>query len=283
MTRLYLISGIVVGAILLQALVTRPPEIIWKEADSQKKDDSTMNKSSNLDRQQETPVEVSAPKTEDIQVLARRALENAANMTVPAQSSTKSKTVSYSTGTRLEVHNSQIQNGKLQVTLDGGTQVNIPIESISKIDPIETAKPETTDQIQQLLNRIHAGQTISDEEIQRWIESGEAEDFALRFPHSSNRDLIQKLAPVNQQKKISQNKAPPTINENDLDGWLSSIQDRISRNISSSQRTQLILEIDSKLAALQNSRNLTGNREKADRWSNRLRILKLDLIKGTGF
>ena len=91
MTRLYLISGIVVGAILLQTLVSRPPVIIWKEADSQKKADSTTTKSSNLDRQQATPAETSTPKTEDIQVLARRALESAANMTVTAQSATKSK------------------------------------------------------------------------------------------------------------------------------------------------------------------------------------------------
>ena len=282
MTRLYLLSGIVVGAILLQALVSRPPEILWQEPASLEKAAATGKTSSDSVTTSTTPSKTVDPPVEDVLSLARKALENAAALIPPGQSDSDTKIISTSQGTQLQIQNSEISNGKLEATLKDGVRINIPLDSISEINPFESSQ-DASDQTQILLNRIQSGKTIQDEELNRWIESGEAEDFALRFPHSTNRALAQILSPIDPQEKPSTTAAPSTSNVDDLESWTNSIREQISRDLPSSKRTQLVLEIDEKLAYLQKSTSLSGNREKATRWANRLRILKLDLIKSTGF
>ena len=66
--------------------------------------------------------------------------------------------------------------------------------------------------------------------------------------------------------------------------WMADVRSLMTRKVSGSKRTELLLEMDQRLSQLNRELSLSPqNREKITQFANRLRILKLDLIKSTGF
>ena len=142
-----------------------------------------------------------------------------------------------------------------------------------------TPPPPTADDTLALLLRTKQGDSISDQELENWLENDGAEELSTRYPLKSSIALSKAVRGPTDSKANTQNQIGENLDLDELDEWMSSVRDDISKGISSNQRTTLILEIDRWISLLQS----TATNEKISRWSNQLRILKLDLIKSTGF
>lgn len=285
MTRLYLISSIAVGAILLQFLVSRPPEIEWIQPDSSAAE-STVSATGNselspanivmdtVDLSQQSPV-----------IVGRKALQGFASLWDPELKNPQSSTrIHLKDGSSFDVHDAELLSGSLSITVSGDQKLQIPSERVNYFESVEFQAPAPIDPSLKLALRITAGEQISDAELRQWIESGEADAFVENYPHSTNRELHQLLNRNSSStaRKISNNNDP--VDTEELDEWMANVRDLMTRNVSSTQRTELVLEMDQRLSRL--NAQLTRspeNRTKITQFANRLRILKLDLIKSTGF
>ena len=282
MTRLYLISSIAVGAILLQVLVSRPPEVEWVDP-SEDLAETTGTVPANSGN---TPVirDDRRPVMEDRLQVARNALKNFPVIPATTAADGTILRLQLKDGSHFDVEEAIIQSGKIEASLNGSTLLQVPVEQIADLERSAAVLQENPDPSLTLIQSIQNGASVSDEQIRRWLDSGEAEAFVGNYPHSSNRKLARLLNPEENRsaQNSSQNQEP--IDTEELDEWMATVRDLMTRKVSSSRRTELVLEMDERLSQL--NAQLTrspANREKIVQFANRLRILKLDLIKSTGF
>ena len=283
MTRLYLISSIVTGAILLQFLTSRPPEVEWVQPEVSAETGLNQSASNN-----ESPVvngRPTKPQKDDPLTLARNALNDFAVLIGENKEEQESLTrLHLKDGSTFDVMNADLQNGEINVSLPGGQSLQISPGQVSHFEKVDHRQEESDDETFQILARINSGERVSDDELSQWLESGEAESFVEQYPHSSNRRLARHLNPIASSSTDVASSQQGPVDTDELDEWMADVRSLMTRKVSGSKRTELLLEMDQRLSQLNRELSLSPqNREKITQFANRLRILKLDLIKSTGF
>ncbi len=283
MTRLYLISSIVTGAILLQFLTSRPPEVEWVQPEVSA--ETSLNQP--VSNSESSAVNSRRPESHKVDplILARNALKDFAMLVAEEKVQPESLTrLHLKDGSTFDVNDTDLQKGEINVSLPGGQSLQISPDQVSHFEMIENRQKQSDDVTFQILTRIKSGDPVSDGELTQWLESGEAESFVEQFPHSSNRRLARHLNPIvaTSSDLASQQQGP--INTDELDEWMADVRTLMTRKVTGAKRTELLLEMDQRLSQLNRELSLSPqNRDKVTQFANRLRILKLDLIKSTGF
>lgn len=283
MTRLYLISSIVTGAILLQFLTSRPPEVEWVQPEVSA--ETSLNQPASNGKSPAVNGRPSEPQKDDPLLLARNALNDFADLIGKAKEEPDSLTrIHLKDGATFDVMDTDLQKGEINVSLPGGQSLQISPDQVSHFETVDYRQKESDDETFQILARIKSGERVSDEDLTQWMESGEAESFVEQYPHSSNRRLARHLNPiVSSSTDLAASQQGP-VDTDELDEWMADVRSLMTRKVSGSERTELLLEMDQRLSQLNRELSLSPqNREKITQFANRLRILKLDLIKSTGF
>ena len=283
MTRLYLISSIVTGAILLQFLTSRPPEVEWVQPEVSA--ETSLNQSASNGESPAVNGRPSKPQKDDPLLLARNALNDFAVLIGEAKEEPVFLTrLHLKDGSTFDVMDTDLQKGEISVSLPGGQPLQISPGQVSHFERVDNRQKGSDDVTFQILARIKSGERVSDEELTQWLESGEAESFVEKYPHSSNRRLARHLNPIaSSSTKVASSQQGP-VDTDELDEWMADVRSLMTRKVSGSKRTGLLLEMDQRLSQLNRELSQSPqNRDKITQFANRLRILKLDLIKSTGF
>ncbi len=283
MTRLYLISSIVTGAILLQFLTSRPPEVEWVQPEVSA--ETSLNQSASNGESPAVNGRPSKPQKDDPLLLARNALNDFAVLIGEAKEEPVFLTrLHLKDGSTFDVMDTDLQKGEISVSLPGGQPLQISPGQVSHFERVDNRQKGSDDVTFQILARIKSGERVSDEELTQWLESGEAESFVEKYPHSSNRRLARHLNPIaSSSTKVASSQQGP-VDTDELDEWMADVRSLMTRKVSGSKRTELLLEMDQRLSQLNRELSQSPqNRDKITQFANRLRILKLDLIKSTGF
>ncbi|MGB1071881.1 MAG: hypothetical protein ACPG1Z_09455 [Planctomycetota bacterium] len=283
MTRLYLISSIVTGAILLQFLTSRPPEVEWVQPEVSA--ETSLNQPASNGKSPAVNGRPSEPQKDDPLLLARNALNDFAVLIGEAKEEPDSLTrIHLKDGATFDVLDTDLQKGEINVSLPGGQSLQISPDQVSHFETVDYRQKESDNETFQILARIKSGERVSDEELTQWLESGEAESFVEQYPHSSNRRLVRHLIPITSSSTDLASSQQGPVDTDELDEWMADVRSLMTRKVSGSKRTELLLEMDQRLSQLSRELSLSPqNREKITQFANRLRILKLDLIKSTGF
>ena len=283
MTRLYLISSIVTGAILLQFLTSRPPEVEWVQPEVSA--ETSLNQSASNGESPAVNGRPSKPQKDDPLLLARNALNDFAVLIGEAKEEPVFLTrLHLKDGSTFDVMDTDLQKGEISVSLPGGQPLQISPGQVSHFERVDNRQKGSDDVTFQILARMKSGERVSDEELTQWLESGEAESFVEKYPHSSNRRLARHLNPIaSSSTKVASSQQGP-VDTDELDEWMADVRSLMTRKVSGSKRTELLLEMDQRLSQLNRELSQSPqNRDKITQFANRLRILKLDLIKSTGF
>ena len=283
MTRLYLISSIVTGAILLQFLTSRPPEVEWVQPEVSA--ETSLNQPASNGESPAVNGRPSEPQKDDPLLLARNALNDFAVLIDESKEEPEFLTrLHLKDGSTFDVMDTDLQKGEINVSLAGGQPLQISPGQVSHFERVDNRQKESPDVTFQILARIKSGERVSDEELTQWLESGEAESFVEQYPHSSNRRLARHLNPIASSSTDLASSQQAPVDTDELDEWMADVRSLMTRKVSGSKRTELLLEMDQRLSQLNRELSLSPqNREKITQFANRLRILKLDLIKSTGF
>jgi len=253
MTRLYLICTIFTGAILLQSLASRPPEVIWKEPQG------TVDNQDEAESGAENPISRSdSPKEDQLPNLiqaCRQALKETAHSLPEIDSTQQLTKITSNSGVSLLAKHVEVDSGKFNVLPIDGPVIQIDAKDVQQIDSVYPEVGDGSDQTLELLGKAKAGDKLTDQEIQIWFDSGGAEDLLARFPLKGNKILRQFFIDEALEKNDVEVRPMSEIDFDELDEWTASVRDDISRGISESRRTLVILEIDQRLSQLQGASN----------------------------
>ena len=281
MTRMFLFSCILTSGFLFQSLKNRPPEMVYETVSEISSEDST----------KESPT-TKKPQTEDLspqnslEDLSRSALAKVSQWIPESQEPVQGQyLISTSKETTMEATNFHFDSGQIVAELKSGSSVQLPLVDIQDIDIQESSSKAEDDLTYQLLLMHRFSPSNIDPTIfQRWLDTGGPKDLVQRFPHSDTHDLALRIQETTTIEIQTSQEPTSQMNINEMTEWMASVRDDVRNGISSTTRTQFILEIDQWQNWLENE---SGRRQisadKRSRFLSDLRLLKHDIVKGSGF
>ncbi|MGB1397688.1 MAG: hypothetical protein ACPG7R_07590, partial [Planctomycetota bacterium] len=156
MTRLYLISSIVTGAILLQFLTSRPPEVEWVQPEVSA--ETSLNQP--VSNSESSAVNSRRPESHKVDplILARNALKDFAMLVAEEKVQPESLTrLHLKDGSTFDVNDTDLQKGEINVSLPGGQSLQISPDQVSHFEMIENRQKQSDDVTFQILTRIKSG------------------------------------------------------------------------------------------------------------------------------
>ena len=281
MTRMFLFSCILTSGFLFQSLKNRPPEMVYETVSEISSEDST----------KESPT-TQKPQTEDLspqnslEDLSRSALAKVSQWIPESQEPVQGQyLISTSKETTMEATNFHFDSGQIVAELKSGSSVQLPLVDIQNLVVQESSSKDEDDLTYQLLLLHRFSPSKIDPTIfQRWLDTGGPKDLVQRFPHSDTHDLALRIHETTTIEIQTSQEPTFQMDINEMSEWMASVRDDVRNGISSTTRTQFILEIDQWQNWLENE---SGRRQisadKRSRFLSDLRLLKHDIVKGSGF
>ena len=242
MTRMFLFSCILTSGFLFQSLKNRPPEMVYE--------DCLGNLVRRLYQRKPHDPENLKPKIFLLRTvfedLSRSALAKVSQWIPESQEPVQGQyLISTSKETTMEATNFHFDSGQIVAELKSGSSVQLPLVDIQDIDIQESSSKAEDDLTYQLLLMHRFSPSNIDPTIfQRWLDTGGPKDLVQRFPHSDTHDLALRIHETTTIEIQTSQEPTSQMNINEMTEWMASVRDDVRNGISSTTRTQFILEID---------------------------------------
>ncbi|MDE0957687.1 MAG: hypothetical protein OSB12_03525 [Planctomycetota bacterium] len=319
MTRLLIFCALLVTAVLLQALQARPPSIEFSEKIASPAADSLAANSSidstppveNTDPQQRSrwtaeqkrsieerltrwsPIEISefdlaGPSPEDQLLLLESICQQ--ELTRLGQQDPAAAvpllTMRLKGGSTLAYRSLQIRAATVETVLPSGLSIRIPTSRIEATQVTRTVRPAATYPSGSLVDTISILDSIGRQEPidpirwRSWLEQGGPVMLARLIPTDRSK-------PLRQLSRIAWRSSPSEVPEvagkskEQLNRWIASIRSLLREGFPSEQRVEVLEQIDQWQQWL--DLQVLTSQNRYQQISLQLRLLKLDILKSTGF